>query len=102
MKLTNAQKAALTVVGEAKKVWRHPGQGRGYWQIDRTGGCVSSGGELHPGPIEGLVLKGFCEIVDGTERKHNELARDQWIDYRFLKVALTDKGEAFLAGVLLE
>jgi len=101
MKLTKSQKNALEVVKTAIKVWRHQTEERGYWQVDQTGGCVSVGGVIHPGPIEGLVNKGFCEIVDGQERKHNAHNNSQWIDYRFIKVALTDKGEAYLAGALL-
>ena len=101
MSLTKAQKTALKAVSEAKKVWRHTIDVFGYWQVDRTGGCVTSGGELNPRTIENLVIQGFLEVVDGEERKHNALARDQWIDYGFFKVVLTDKGEAYLAGVLL-
>jgi hypothetical protein len=43
--------------------------------------------------------KNALEVVKTAIKvwRHNN---SQWIDYRFIKVALTDKGEAYLAGAL--
>jgi hypothetical protein len=91
--LSPAQQTAINVVQTAKKVWRSGSSNKG-WQVDGNAGFD---GYLDPRPVHALVQNGFCEIVDGYDPDPNA----DWHDHNTVKVVLTDKGEAWLAGVLL-
>jgi hypothetical protein len=86
--LSPAQQTAINVVQAAKKVWRPVYSNKG-WQVD-GGLAVGFDGYLDPRPVDALVRNGFCEIVEDSDPDHNTV-----------KVVLTDKGDAWLAGVLL-